>query len=145
MTSPAPPVTATFRSLTVLNALQLGLIECEPDADLATIARKMAENRIHCVIVTGIERRDRDDEPLSWGIVSDLDLMAGVRAGLSDPTATELAATDVVIVEPADSLEHAAQLMAEHETTHLVVVSPTTGDPVGILSTLDVARALAAG
>ena len=31
--------------------------------------------------------------------------------------------------------------MAERETTHLVVVSPETGRPVGMLSTLDLARA----
>ena len=49
-----------------------------------------------------------------------------------------------MIVEPGDSLEHAAQLMAEHETSHVVIVSSSTGEPVGILSTLDVARAMAA-
>jgi CBS domain-containing protein len=133
----APPA---FGSYTVLNALQLGLIECPPEADLATVARAMAENRIHCVVVRGIERAGKS---LTWGIVSDLDLMAGLRH--APATAGELAATDVVIVEPGDTLEHAAQLMADHATAHVVVVSPSTGEPVGILSTLDIARALAAG
>lgn len=135
--------TPTFASYTVLNAMQLGLIECPPEAELGAVARLMAENRIHCVIVSGIERHDRRGEPVDWGIVSDLDLMAGVRAELAAPTAGELAASDVVIVDPGDTLERAAQLMCEHETSHLVVVSPTTGRPVGIVSTLDVARALA--
>ena len=80
----------------------------------------MAENRIHCVVVSGA----------SWGIVSDLDLMASLRPGVT-ATAGELAASDVVAVDPADTLEHAAQLMAEHDTAHLVVVSPDTGRPVG--------------
>ena len=141
MTTHAPPI-ATY---TVLNAMQLGLIECPPEADLATVARLMAENRIHCVIVAGIERRDRRGDHLDWGIVSDLDLMAGLRPECADATAGELAASDVVIADPSDSLEHAAQLMAEHDTAHLVVVSPSTGRPVGIVSTLDVARAVAAG
>jgi CBS domain-containing protein len=48
------------------------------------------------------------------------------------------------VVEPGDSLEHTAQLMAEHQTAHVLVVSPDTGLPVGIVSTLDVARAAAA-
>jgi len=33
--------------------------------------------------------------------------------------------------------------MAEHDNAHLVVASPQTGRPVGMLSTLDVARAVA--
>jgi len=65
--------------------------------------------------------------------------MASLRPGV-EATAGELAASDVVVVDPADTLEHAAQLMAEHSTAHLVVVSPDSGRPIGILSTLDVAR-----
>jgi CBS domain-containing protein len=33
--------------------------------------------------------------------------------------------------------------MAEHDTAHVVVVSPSTGRPVGMISTLDIARAVA--
>jgi CBS domain-containing protein len=49
----------------------------------------------------------------------------------------------VVVVKPDDSIEHAAQLMAEHDTAHLIVASPETGRPVGVVSSLDIARALA--
>ena len=122
---------------TVLNALQLDLIVCPADADVRTIARTMAEHRVHCVLVRSIELD-------GWGIVSDLDLMAAMRPGLADATASRLAATDPLNVEPADTLQHAAQLMAEHQTAHAVVVDPATGEPVGILSTLDVARWAAA-
>jgi CBS domain-containing protein len=118
---------------TVLNALQLDPVECAADADVRSIARAMAEHSVHCVVVRGIE-------PSGWGIVSDLDLMAAMRPELADATAAELAASDPLIIEPADTLERAAQLMAEHETSHAVVVDPVTGAPVGILSTLDVAR-----
>lgn len=118
---------------TVLNAVQLHPIECPPDADVRTVARTMAENSIHCVVVRGLERG-------GWGIVSDLDLMAALRPDLAGATAAQLAATDIVIVEPGDTLEHAAQLLAEHQATHAVVADPATGEPVGILSTLDIAR-----
>ena len=121
--------TSALSRFTVLNAMQVGVIHCPPEADVATLARTMAENSIHCVVVSGP----------AWGIVSDLDLMASLRPGV-EATAGELAASDVVVVDPSDTLEHAAQLMAEHETAHLVVVSPETRRPVGILSTLDVAR-----
>lgn len=35
--------------------------------------------------------------------------------------------------------------MAEHQLTHLVVVQPESGHPVGVLSTLDIAGVLARG
>lgn len=141
MTAPTPrpfPEALEFRfgTYTVLNALQLGLIECPADADVRTVARAMAEHSVHCVIVRGIE-------PDGWGIVSDLDLMAGVRREVAGATAGQLAATDSLVVDPADTLEHAAQLMAEHQTSHAVVVDPVIGRPIGILSTLDIARFLA--
>jgi CBS domain-containing protein len=125
-----------FEAFTVLNALQLGLIDCPAEADVRTVARLMAEHKVHCVIVDGIG-------PGGWGIVSDLDLMAAVRPELSGATAGQLAATDALVVDPADSLEHVALLMSEHQTTHAVVVDPVTSRPMGILSTLDIARFLA--
>ena len=36
-------------------------------------------------------------------------------------------------------MHHAAHRMVEHGVSHLVVVDPASGYPVGILSTLDVA------
>ena len=39
----------------------------------------------------------------------------------------------------------AAQLMSEHEVSHLVVVQPHSGHPVGVLSALDLAGVLAWG
>jgi len=122
------PTSLTLGRSTVRGAMQLGLFECTPDTDLRTLAGIMADKTIHCVVVAG---------PV-WGIVSDLDLMRGLGPGLGELTAGDVAGTDTVVVEPDDTLEHAAQLMAEHETAHLVVVSPATGRPVGMLSTLDV-------
>jgi CBS domain-containing protein len=127
------PTSLTLGRSTVRGAMQLGLFECTPDTDLRTLAGIMAEKTLHCVVVASP----------TWGIVSDLDLMRGLSPGLDETTAGDVAATDTVVIEPDDTLEHAAQLMAEHETAHLVVVSPATGRPVGMLSTLDVARALA--
>ena len=125
-----------FGTFTVLNALQLGLIDCPADADVRSVARLMAEHNVHCVVVRGTE-------PDGWGIVSDLDLMAALRPELTGTTAGQFAATDSLVVDPADSLEHAAQLMVDHQTTHAIVVDPVTVRPIGILSTLDVARFLA--
>ena len=126
-----------LETYTVLNALQLDLIECTADADVRSLARAMAEHTVHSVVIKGIQG------PVSWGIVSDLDLMAAVRPELADATAGQIAATDLVVVQAGDSLAHAAQLMAEHQTAHVVVVDAVNGEPVGILSSLDVARFMA--
>ena len=132
---PPPPGNPDFPlgRYTVLNALKLDPIECPADADVRSVARTMEQYSIHCVVVRGTE-------PGKWGIVSDLDLMAAMRPELADASAAQLAASDPLIVAPADTLQHAAQLTAEHQTSHAVVVDPVTGEPVGILSTLDVAR-----
>jgi CBS domain-containing protein len=124
-------------TFTVLNALQLGLVERPADADVRSLAQAMAEHTVHSVVVRGLER------PRTWGIVSDLDLMAAMRPELLDATAGQLAASDPLVVDPDETLGRAAQLMAEHQTAHLIVVDPVTDEPVGILSTLDIARFMA--
>jgi CBS domain-containing protein len=122
--------------------MQLGLFHVGPEDDIAAVARTMAEQSIHSVVVSGIVRHDHAGEHLTWGIVSDLDLMRALRAGADDVTAAQVAGSEIVIVSPHDTLAEAVQLMAEHDTAHLVVASPETGRPVGMLSTLDIARAL---
>jgi CBS domain-containing protein len=75
--------------------------------------------------------------------VSDLDLLAG----LEDPRARiarDVVAEEVVSVEPETTLESAVRLMTSHGTSHLIVVSPATGRPVGMISSLDIARAASA-
>ena len=140
--SPTSPAEVLGRTR-VRDAMQLGLFHCEPDDDAAAVARTMAEQTIHCVVVGGIVRRDHSGDRLAWGIVSDMDLMRALRPGAEEATAAEVAGTEIVTVSPLESLAAAVQLMDEHETAHLVVVSPDTGRPVGMLSTLDVARAVA--
>ena len=61
--------------------MQLGLFHCDADDDIAAVARTMAEQSIHCVVVAGIVRRDHAGDHLAWGIVSDLDLMRALCAG----------------------------------------------------------------
>jgi CBS domain-containing protein len=128
--------------LPVRGAMQLGLITCSPEALVGSVAQTMAEQTIHCVVVAGIDRRDHAGEHLGWGIVSDLDLMAALRSASATATAGDVAGSEIVTISPRDSLALAAGLMVEYETAHLVVVSPDTGRPVGMLSTLDVARAV---
>jgi CBS domain-containing protein len=131
--------------LPVRSAMQLGLFTSSPDDPISSVAQTMAEQSIHCVVVAGIARRDHAGEHISWGIVSDLDLMGALHAGTATATAGQVAGSEIVTISPRDSLALAAGLMAEHQTAHLVVVSPETARPVGMLSTLDVARAIDRG
>ena len=134
MTTQLPAPEPLLDECTVGEAMHRGIVTCAPTASLREVAELLADHSVHCAVVAG------DPERTMWGIVSDLDL---VRA-LGSPVALaagNLAALDVVTVAPDDELKHAAQLMAEHEVAHLIVVED--GNPVGVLSTLDVARAAA--
>jgi CBS domain-containing protein len=128
--------TNDLAQVTVSAAMHLGVITCSLDTPLREVAETMARQRVHCVVAY-------DGDGSLWGVVSDLDLVAVASARDIDiRTAGGMAATPVVLVASDDSLEHAAQLMTENAISHLVVVEPVDGRPVGILSTLDVARVL---
>jgi CBS domain-containing protein len=67
-----------------------------------------------------------------------------VAAGeLAGKSAGESAVTPVLMVSPDETLRRAAQLMAEHGSAHLVVTDPISLEPVGVLSTLDLAEVVA--
>jgi CBS domain-containing protein len=123
--------------LAVRDAMHHGIVTCPPTASLREIAELLSEHRVHCAVVA-----DRAETGTVWGIVSDVDLMRGLGSTVA-LTAGNLAALDVITVGPDDELGRAAQLMAEHDAAHLIVAAD--GEPVGILSTLDVARAVASG
>ena len=127
----------------VSDAMRAGVLSCPPDTSLRTVARMMATYHVHSIVVTGIEPGTGGaPEEHAWGVVSDLDL-AKAADSLDDLSAGGVAATEVVTVEGDTPLTRAVQLMAEHETAHLVVVDRPGGRPIGMLSTLDLAGVLA--
>jgi CBS domain-containing protein len=137
-----PPANATsLRDATVDEVAQLGILTCIAGASLLTVARTMAERRVHCVAIAGIEH---PGEHLIWGLIEDIDIVVAMhRDALSEPAAS-IARKSPIAVEVSDSLTHAAELLVEHDASHVVVVGPT-GLAAGIISTLDVASVLAAG
>ena len=81
-----------------------------------------------------------DDDRLV-GVVTDRDIairIVGEGRGL-ETTVGEIASKDVVTVDPQQSLEEAARLMAEHQIRRLPVVEED-GKLVGILAQADVAQ-----
>jgi CBS domain-containing protein len=128
---------ASFDDATVGDLMHHSVTCCEPDAPLAVVAQQMAAHRIHAVVVA-----DPDDpgHPV-LGVVSDLDLAHALACAATDATARDVARTEAPAVAPGAPLLEAALLMDKHRIAHLIVVDG--GRPVGILSTLDLARALA--
>jgi len=124
----------------VEDVMHPGIFSCGPEDDLATVARTMADHHVHAVVVSGIEPMASGGERLTWGMITALDLATATLAGAGSEAGV-LASTEIVTVEPGDRLERAAQLMAEHQLTHLMVVAGAR--PVGIVSTLDVAAGIA--
>ena len=133
----------TLETLRVADAMHPGLISCSPDTPLRAVARMMVMYRVHAILVSthGVEELPGGGV---WGVISDTDLLRAVRAGGIDEEASgALASAPVLTVTTNDTLAHAAQLMADHDIAHLIVAEPYTARPIGVLSTLDVARALA--
>jgi CBS domain-containing protein len=128
-----------FGDANVVDAMRLGVVSCPPDAPLREVARILATYRIHAVVVSEIE----GDRP--WGIISDLDLAAAAERDLDEVKARDVATGELLTVGADEKLAHAARLMAERGLTHVVVVQPHSGQPVGVLSTLDLAGVLAWG
>ena len=126
----------------VADVMTEGLISCAPSTPLRSVARLMSSHRVHSVFVFDYGQEDDENTEL-WGIVSDLDLVAAAWADVDELTAGESAVTPLVYVSKHDDLRRAAQLMAESGVSHLAVVDPTTDRPVGVISTLDIAQAIA--
>lgn len=116
-----------------------GVVTLGPSSSVAEVARVMAAEKIHSIIVAKPLEPGQDPRG-SWGVISDLDLLAAVNT--PDATAGALAASPSLTVSPDDSLGRVARMMRDYQASHVLVVG-FDGVPLGIVSTLDVARILA--
>jgi CBS domain-containing protein len=127
---------------TVAMQMHHGVIACEPDASLRTVARAMESYGVHCVLVAGVANSG-GGERFAWAVVTDSDVVAAAASDGGEKRAADVAQTEAPTIEPSAPLEDAARTMAEHRVTHLIVVEPESERPVGVLSSTDVVRALA--
>jgi CBS domain-containing protein len=133
---------APFETLRVGDVMHAGVVSCPPETPLSDVAGLMATYGIHSIFVFD-NRPERDNPEGYLGIVSDLDLVAAAWAGLETRTAGESAVTPIVTVTTDDALGRAAELMVTNSLSHLSVVDRYTRRPVGVLSTIDIARVVA--
>jgi CBS domain-containing protein len=144
MLSPKPTeIPVPFSDASVADAMSHGVIHCAPETPLRVVARMMATYGVHAVYV--FDYGDEDDNAMElWGLVSDLDVAAAAAGAIDAITARERAVAPLYTVSSDEPLAVAAELMALKSTSHLAVLDPRTRRPIGVVSTLDVARALAA-
>jgi CBS domain-containing protein len=127
-------------SIVVADAMRPGILTCPPQTPLREVARLMATRRVHCVLV----KRAGAALPATFAVLSDLDLARVTGDGaLDDVTAGDIAGSPLVTVSPDETLRHVASVMARHACTHVLVIGRGGDAPVGVLSTLDIAAALA--
>ena len=131
----------TLEKRLVSDVMRDGVVGCTPETPLSEVAQLMSEYRIHCVVVAGLEEEGHRTR-LVWGVVSDLDLARAVATG-EELTAGQVAATEPVTASSSDTLAAVARLMGDHDVAHLVVIDANNAEPIGVISTLDVARAFA--
>jgi CBS domain-containing protein len=141
-TAPGSYLMPRYEHATVGDVMRHGVITCSADTTLRTVARMMSSYHVHAIVVT---ETDGTGGESPWGLVSDFDVLRAAHAGAEELTAGQVSRSPALMVSPADTLMHAADLMREHGTGHLVVISPGDARPVGVVSTLDVAGALAWG
>lgn len=137
-------LTPALEHATVADAMSPGVMSCDPEASPVEIARVMATHHVHCVAVMGVARTGQG-ESLTWGLVSDLDLVDAVTAERSEVTARAMVGQPVISVAPEMPLQEAGRLMAANRAPHVLVIDPVTQHPVGVLSTLDIAGIVAWG
>jgi CBS domain-containing protein len=145
MTAVLEPGTGSpaLQQLKVVDAMHPGVISCPVETPLRSVARMMATYRVHAIIVTAHDQEELPQDRL-WGVISDVDLMKAAQTfDLDEQTASSLAGTPALMVATTASLSRAVQLMVEHEVSHLIAVEQHSLRPIGVLSTLDVARVLA--
>lgn len=141
-TTATNPAKRSLSTIRVAEAMTTGVIRCAPHTPLRRVAAIMTKAHVHAVYVFDYGSEDDVSQQL-WGIVSDLDLVAAARGDIDSRTAHDASVTPLIDVRTDDSLDRAAQLMSEYGVAHLAVVDPGTRRPVGVLSTLDIARMLA--
>ncbi len=131
-----PPGENPFEDRSVGDVATTTILSCAPDAPLEEVAWMMAVNRVHALVVLGGE----EPEP---PIVADNDLVSAAQSGhFHELSAADIAGTESVSVGLDESLGRAAQLLAEHNISHLIVRDHRQA-PVGIVSNLDLAAVIA--
>ncbi len=127
----------------VSDVMHPGVMTCHSGSSLYDVARAMVAHGVHAVAVWG----DEGEDSVGFrGMISDLDLLAAVMRGESlASSALTAVRTTPHTVHAGAPLSEGARLMVDEGATHVIVVADDRDRIVGLLSALDVARALTLG
>jgi signal-transduction protein with cAMP-binding, CBS, and nucleotidyltransferase domain len=131
------PVTARLDLVPVRDAMHEGVISCTADTPLVDIARRLAAEQVHCVVVSDVESTAAGQR-LQWSTVDTHDLVRALAAPDGGAVARDVATGPAITVAPGDSVAEALARMVAADVSHLVVEE--RGFPTGVLSALDIAR-----
>ena len=108
------------------------------------VARMMVTNGVHAVLVRGAGSSHGAGD--SWSVVSDLDVArAAGRSARGEEVVAADACGPALTAKPSEKLTDAARRMADRHLSHLLVLEEESGEPVGVISALDVAAVWAWG
>ena len=124
--------------LRVGDVMHRGIVSCARGSTACEIAQLMISEGVHCVAVRS-PSPEPGHPPLIWGIVTDLNLLRALAEGNSDATAETLAGGQVIRVRPTQTISEAADVMVRSGAHHVVVIDPDDLQPIGMLSTTDIA------
>ena len=138
--SERPVPVPSLESKRVSDVMHPGVMTCHSGSTLYDVARTMAAHGVHSVAIWG---DDGQDSIGFRGIVSALDVLSAVMRGESLASSALVSARqDVHTVRAGEPLVEGARLMAEEKASHVIVLDDERDRIVGVLSALDVTRAL---
>jgi CBS domain-containing protein len=131
------PVPARLDLVPVRDVMHAGVISRPAETSLAEVARTFAAEQVHCVVVTDLEAT-AEGRRMRWATVEAPDLIRALASPTRGTTAGEVATAPASTVPADESVSTALSMMVGAGITHLIVED--RGNPVGVLSALDIAR-----
>jgi CBS domain-containing protein len=120
----------------VWQVMHRGIVVCRATAPVPEIAAMLIERRTHTVMVAAAT---------GWAFVTDMDVVGAVARGELSRTGSDLAPTDAhPLIGANETLDVVAGLVTSGPLGHVVVIDDV-GRPAGVVSTLDIVGAIAAG
>jgi CBS domain-containing protein len=131
------PVPARLDLVPVRDVMHAGVISCPAETTVVEVARILAAQRVHSVVVTDLEAT-AEGRRMTWGTVEAGDLVHALASAGAGRTAGDLAKVPAATVAADESVSTALSTMVGAGVTHLVVEE--RGYPTGVVSALDIAR-----
>jgi len=122
---------------TAAEVMQTKVHTVELNSNVKDCAKAMAKNKAGYAVVVESGR--------AIGIVTERDMVWKVIADTLNPSKVlvrDIMSTPLITIPPSATMMEAAKIMSEYKVRRLVVID-STGNPSGIISSNDLARALA--